>query len=108
MKIWDSKRLDGKVKEATKRLNDMPSLESKHIINEVVVGFEDVAASIINRLLRGSHKLQVVSIVGMPGLGKTTLARKVYNDSSVNSYFYTRTWCTVSQVYHKKICCLKF
>ncbi|XP_027127624.1 putative late blight resistance protein homolog R1A-3 [Coffea arabica] len=98
-KIFDSKRLDVKQKEVTKRLNQIPTQGSKPINNDVVVGFEDEATSIINRLTRGSRHVQIVPIVGMPGLGKTALAKKVYNDSSIMSYFYTRAWCTVSQVY---------
>ena len=68
----------------------------------MVVGFEFEAAAIINRLTRGSDQVQIVSIVGMPGLGKTTLARKVYNDPSVKSYFHECAWCTISRVYDMK------
>ncbi|XP_027063019.1 putative late blight resistance protein homolog R1A-3 [Coffea arabica] len=101
-KVFDSKRLDVKEKEVTKRPNQTPAQGSKPTNNDVVVGFEDEATSIINRLTRGSRQVQIVPIVGMPGLGKTTLAKKVYNDSSIISYFYTRAWCTVSQVYAMK------
>nr|XP_027118385.1 putative late blight resistance protein homolog R1A-3 [Coffea arabica] len=38
----------------------------------------------------------------MAGLGKTTLAKKVYNDSSVICNFHIRLWCTVSQAYSIK------
>nr|XP_027118355.1 disease resistance protein RGA2-like [Coffea arabica] len=36
----------------------------------------------------------------MAGLGKTTLAKKVYNDSSVICNFHIRLWCTVSQEFN--------
>ncbi|XP_027077118.1 putative late blight resistance protein homolog R1B-16 [Coffea arabica] len=35
----------------------------------------------------------------MPGLGKTTLANKVYIADSVMSHFHVRCWCCVSQMY---------
>ncbi|KAH0692238.1 hypothetical protein KY285_019335 [Solanum tuberosum] len=37
----------------------------------------------------------------MPGLSKTTLANKVYNNTLVASHFNVRAWCTVSQKYNK-------
>ncbi|KAL2559040.1 Late blight resistance protein R1-A [Forsythia ovata] len=69
---------------------------------EVVVGFEDQAHKLIERLVGGTTQLDVVSIVGMPGLGKTTLARKVYNDPNISRYFHVCAWCCVSQVYQKR------
>ena len=57
--------------------------------------------SIIDRLMRGSSQLDVVAIVGMPGLGKTTLASKVYSDRSIKFHFHIRAWCTISQAYSK-------
>ncbi|CAI9095764.1 OLC1v1031770C1 [Oldenlandia corymbosa var. corymbosa] len=67
-----------------------------------VVGFHDESNSIITKLLRGSKKLQIVAIVGMPGLGKTTLAEKVYNDPSILLHFPARAFTTVSQAVDKK------
>ncbi|XP_027099479.1 putative late blight resistance protein homolog R1A-3 [Coffea arabica] len=69
---------------------------------EVVVGFKDESEAIIDRLIRGSKHLDIVSIVGMPGQGKTTLAKKVYNDPSVKYYFNRCAWCFVSQMYNTK------
>ncbi|CAI9099101.1 OLC1v1035872C1 [Oldenlandia corymbosa var. corymbosa] len=70
--------------------------------DELVVGFDDEAQNIIDRLTRGSKNLDVVSILGMAGLGKTTLAKKVYRHHSILHYFHARSWCTISQVYNKK------
>lgn len=37
-----------------------------------VVGFDDEAQTVIDRLLGGSDDLEVIPVVGMPGLGKTS------------------------------------
>ncbi|CDP04755.1 unnamed protein product [Coffea canephora] len=37
----------------------------------------------------------------MLGLGKTTLASRVYSSSPVISHFHIRAWCTVSQIYSR-------
>lgn len=57
---------------------------------------------IIDKLTRGSSQRDVVSIIGMPGIGKTTLSKEVYNDPKVRYHFYVRAWCSVSQSYQKR------
>ncbi|CAI9111948.1 OLC1v1012299C1 [Oldenlandia corymbosa var. corymbosa] len=64
-----------------------------------VVGRKDELEMIIEKLKRGTAQLDIVSIVGMPGLGKTTIAKKVYNDPSIKYYFHIRAWCCLSQIY---------
>ncbi|PHU17391.1 hypothetical protein BC332_13086 [Capsicum chinense] len=68
---------------------------------EVIVGLEEEVNWIIDQLFDEQAELDVISIVGMPGLGKTTLANKVYNNTLVASRFKVRAWCTVSQKYKK-------
>ncbi|WOG95003.1 hypothetical protein DCAR_0314305 [Daucus carota subsp. sativus] len=70
---------------------------------EVLVGFQEEANSLLQQLASITKKrLQVISIVGMAGNGKTTLVRKLYNDPYVVSYFHVRAWVTCSQVYDKR------
>ncbi|CDP10293.1 unnamed protein product [Coffea canephora] len=77
------------------------------IAHEVIVGLDDEAAKVIDRLVSGSKQVEIVPIVGMAGLGKTTLAKKVYNDRSVICNFHIRLWYTVSQEFNMKNALLK-
>lgn len=70
-----------------------------HLIEEDVVGLEENVKELVNYLVR-DEKCQVVSICGMGGLGKTTLAREVYHQTDVRSYFDSFAWATISPPCH--------
>ncbi|XP_016575980.2 putative late blight resistance protein homolog R1B-16 isoform X1 [Capsicum annuum] len=75
-------------------------VESKSLTTgKIIVGFEEETNWLITKLTSGPKDLEVISIIGMPGSGKTTLAYKVYSDESVCSHFDLRAWCTVGQEY---------
>ncbi|XP_016187943.1 disease resistance protein RPP8-like isoform X2 [Arachis ipaensis] len=61
-----------------------------------VVGFVRESKTVIQLLSEDGSRSNVVSIIGMGGLGKTTLARKVYNSDEVKAYFNCRAWVYVS------------
>uniref|UniRef100_M0ZZX1 NBS-coding resistance gene analog n=2 Tax=Solanum tuberosum TaxID=4113 RepID=M0ZZX1_SOLTU len=71
-------------------------------MNEEIIGFEDVIEKLRDQLIKGTKERDVISVVGMPGLGKTTLAYRLYYDKSVASHFEIRAQCCVSQVYSCK------
>ncbi|XP_047259605.1 putative late blight resistance protein homolog R1B-23, partial [Capsicum annuum] len=79
------------------------TVESKSLTaGKIIVGFEEETNWLISKLTSGQKDLDVISITGMPGSGKTTLAYKVYNDELVCSHFDLRAWCTVDQEYDEK------
>ncbi|XP_027164121.1 putative late blight resistance protein homolog R1B-16 [Coffea eugenioides] len=90
------------VQHVCKASRHMPSKGKMPIAHEVMVGLDDEAEKVIERLVSGTEQVEIVPIVGMAGLGKTTLAKKVYNDNSIIYNFHIRLWCTVSQEYNKK------
>ncbi|XP_028102118.1 putative late blight resistance protein homolog R1B-14 isoform X1 [Camellia sinensis] len=75
------------------------SMENRTMVHEeITVGFDDEALTIKQLLAGGKKQLQMISIVGMPGLGKTTLATKLYNDPYISHYFHIRAWTYASQL----------
>ncbi|KAK6787306.1 hypothetical protein RDI58_015831 [Solanum bulbocastanum] len=64
--------------------------------DDEVVGFEKDAEIIMMKLIRGTEERDVISIFRMPGLGKTTLESKVYNNPSIVNYFDVKAWCITS------------
>ncbi|KAM3203681.1 hypothetical protein T459_26896 [Capsicum annuum] len=68
-------------------------------VDEELVGFDDHAENII-KIVRGwSNYLDVISIVGIAGIGKTALARKLFNSRSIIDHFDVLAWCSVGQIY---------
>ncbi|XP_034570914.1 putative disease resistance protein At1g50180 [Setaria viridis] len=62
-----------------------------------VIGFDNEQKEIVEKLTEKDNKLSVVSIVGMGGAGKTTLARKICTSDKIKQYFDAIAWVTVSQ-----------
>ncbi|XP_057808784.1 putative late blight resistance protein homolog R1A-10 [Salvia miltiorrhiza] len=80
-------------------LSSIPEVSRR---NNLIVGREADLNHLTDRLMAGSDALQTVPILGISGIGKTHLARIVYEDPDIVSKFRLRAWVKISQEYSKK------
>ncbi|PON33474.1 NB-ARC domain, LRR domain containing protein [Parasponia andersonii] len=66
---------------------------------DIVISLKDTTVALKAQLMTEEDQRRVVSIVGMGGLGKTTLAKKVYNDVDIKKHFDCFAWVFISQQY---------
>ena len=76
-----------------------PRDASLYIEENELVGIESPKGELIELLLKGPSNRTVISVVGIGGLGKTTLVKKVYDNEQVAPHFHCSAWITVSQSY---------
>ncbi|KAK4738064.1 hypothetical protein R3W88_001761 [Solanum pinnatisectum] len=73
--------LEAQISQLAYRAEDMVDLKSRKMMQD--------------QHARGARELEVVSIVWMGGIAKTTLANKIYNDQFIMSQFEIRAKVTV-------------
>lgn len=61
----------------------------------MVVGLEDDIHKVVSQLITSTT--YIVSIVGMMGIGKTTLANIIYNRGDIRDHFNYRAWASIPE-----------
>ncbi|CAN4110292.1 unnamed protein product [Withania somnifera] len=103
--------LESKLGEINSRLLEMSQQKSDLGLNENnggvdesrVYGREKDKQAILDLLLlnQGNCDLEacIIPILGMGGVGKTTLVQLAYNDAKIDSFFDLKIWVCVSEVF---------
>lgn len=75
--------------------------EDAHFLKDPdLVGIEEPRQKLIKLLVNSDDaELRIIPVVGMGGLGKTTLVKNVYDDNKVKVHFQSHAWITVSQTF---------
>ncbi|CAB4272305.1 unnamed protein product [Prunus armeniaca] len=60
-----------------------------------VVGLEEDVLAVVSQLTTNNEHHSVISVVGVEGIGKTTLAKKIYNHGVVVDHFPCRAWVSL-------------
>jgi hypothetical protein len=71
---------------------------------ELVIGRENDKKAVIDCLMDSNveENVSILPIVGIGGLGKTTLAQLVFNDKQIQKHFDLKMWVCVSNIFDVK------
>ncbi|OQU82364.1 putative disease resistance protein RGA4 isoform X1 [Sorghum bicolor] len=94
--VSDTLKIDGSNLPVASNLSQSTRVTSSFLVERKVYGRDAEVKSILELIARSRSSITVLPVVGMGGIGKTTLAQLVYNDPNVESHFQNKIWVCVS------------
>lgn len=91
------------------QLRSAPSDATPHnrmttsLLDEPVVVGDAIKAdtkTLVHELLTNEPAIKVVSITGAGGMGKSTLAKNIFNDKDIQEGFRTKIWLSITESYN--------
>lgn len=93
---------DNQIQPRDSLVNPLSGNSANKNLEDLILGLDDDLA-IIKRRLTGQEKaLEIVTITGAGGIGKSTLAKQAYDCLEIKQHFDIRAWVTISQDFRRR------